>query len=141
MAEQPAGSEYLFSYGTLQPTLAPASLAPLVSRFEHVGEGFVHGRLYDLGDYPGAVPDASCESRIEGTVFRLPVDPQVLSRLDAYEEFNPQSWETSLFVRVVEPVRMMSGSELNCWMYVYRGPLEDAAVLAAGRFPGRRTLF
>jgi gamma-glutamylcyclotransferase (GGCT)/AIG2-like uncharacterized protein YtfP len=64
-------SDFLFTYGTLQPGDAPDEIASTLARLRPVGKGFVHGVLYDLGDYPGAVLDPSSKRRISGTVFRL----------------------------------------------------------------------
>jgi gamma-glutamylcyclotransferase (GGCT)/AIG2-like uncharacterized protein YtfP len=82
-------SECLFVYGTLLPGRAPAEVANAVSRLRRVGPGHVQGRLYDFGDYPGAILDRSSQSRIPGQVFELPDDESVLASLDEYEEFSP----------------------------------------------------
>jgi len=57
-------SGYLFAYGTLRPGFAPESVAPMVDRLELVGEGFLQGLLYDLGEYPGLVLDSRSVSVI-----------------------------------------------------------------------------
>ena len=71
-------SEYLFAYGTLQPGLAPTKIARVAAKLRPVGEGFVRGVLYDLGGYPGAVPDPNAKGRIIGTVMELPEDEDCL---------------------------------------------------------------
>lgn len=71
-------SEYLFSYGTLRPELAPREIAVAVSQLRKAGEGFVRGTLYDLGNFPGAAIDPSSEFKILGAVYRLPQDPDAL---------------------------------------------------------------
>jgi len=112
-------SDYLFAYGTLQPGFAPAKAAPLASKLRPVCEGFVHGFLYDLGGYPGAVPDPAASSRIAGTVMQLPEDESFLARLDAYEGFNPASPETSEYIRARQRVELSEGGALECWIYRY----------------------
>ena len=47
--------DYLFAYGTLAEEHAPQEIAGTVTQLRYVGQGFVFGRLYDLGEYPGAV--------------------------------------------------------------------------------------
>ena len=47
--------DYLFAYGTLAEDRVPLEIASAVKRLKYVGDGFIFGRLYDLGDYPGAV--------------------------------------------------------------------------------------
>ena len=100
---------YLFAYGTLQPGRAPAEIAAAVAKLLLVAEGYVRGQLYDLGDYPGAILDSSSPQQISGTIFELPEDPDILSQLDAYEGFDPDAPEQSLFLRVQCTVALSTG--------------------------------
>ncbi|HEV2134966.1 MAG TPA: gamma-glutamylcyclotransferase family protein [Terracidiphilus sp.] len=112
-------SEYLFSYGTLQPGRAPAEIAPAAARLRQAGAGWIRARLYDFGRYPGAILDEDESAEIEGVVFELPDDADFLRQLDVYEEFSPGAPEDSLFVRELHPVRLDSGGTLMCWIYLY----------------------
>ena len=47
--------DYLFAYGTLADDTAPKEIAAAMKRLKFAGEGFVFGRLYDIGEYPGAI--------------------------------------------------------------------------------------
>src|SRR4030095_5519104 len=89
---------YLFSYGTLLPRLAPPEIKPTVRRLRRVGRGSIRGRLFDFGDYPGAVLTRT-GSQIVGQIFELPNDPEVLSRLDEYEGFGRMDSRGRVFVR------------------------------------------
>ena len=136
-SSQPA-PPYLFAYGTLQPGHAPGEIAAIVQHFEIVGKGTVPGTLYDLGAYPGIVLDQAGSRLISGTVFRLPAGDDVLRRLDAYEEFDPQQPQRSLFLRRLHPVRLADGRILNCWLYEYNGSLDAARIIESGSFVLRR---
>lgn len=125
-------SDFLFVYGTLQPGLAPTKIARVAAMLRPVGEGFVRGVLYDLGGYPGAVPDPEAKSRIAGTVMELPEDEGVLTRLDAYEGFDPQAPETSEFVRERQVVELKAGGTVECWFYRYNLPASSSQVIASG---------
>jgi gamma-glutamylcyclotransferase (GGCT)/AIG2-like uncharacterized protein YtfP len=127
-------SETLFAYGTLRPGCAPAKIAPLAAKLRAVGEGFVSGMLYDLGGYPGAVPDASAMGRIAGTVMKMPEDESVLLELDVYEGFDPQAPETSEFVRVRQAVEMSDGRTMDCWIYRYNREPRDAPIVKSGEW-------
>lgn len=48
-------TEYLFLYGTLKPNEAASDVAEMVRTLRCIGSATVPGRLYDFGDYPGAV--------------------------------------------------------------------------------------
>ena len=125
---------YLFAYGTLQPGLAQADLAPLFARLRPVGQGIARGILYDLGSYPGAIFDISSQHLVIGTVLELPEDPQFLRELDAYEEFNPTAPESSPFLRILYPVDLATGGSLQCWVYAYNRDPGSAPVIPDGRF-------
>ena len=124
---------YLFSYGTLIPGYAPPEVAPTVKRLRRVGRGIVRGRLYDLGDYPGAKLGRT-NSVIVGQVFELPNDPEVLRRLDEYEGFDPAHPQSSLFVRRRWPVLLHDGSKAMCWIYVYNRSPGAAPSVSSGDF-------
>lgn len=130
-------SQYLFVYGTLQPGCAPAHVAHLVARMRPVGEGWIHGRLYDLGGYPGAVPDANAEGKIFGTVMELPDDPELLQKLDAYEECDPQSPNISEYVREVREIQLADGGKQPCWFYRYNWDVGERELIAGGDWKSR----
>jgi gamma-glutamylcyclotransferase (GGCT)/AIG2-like uncharacterized protein YtfP len=122
-------SAYLFAYGTLLPGHAPVGIAVVVDRLTVVGDGFVQGRLYDLGDFPGAVLDGASAERVFGTVYELPNDPDILRALDAYEEFDLSMADKSQFVRMQCSVTLTSGTVLDAWIYVYpRTPAPERLV-------------
>lgn len=128
---------HLFVYGTLSPGHAPPEIADTVSRLRPVGSASVRGRLYDLGEYPGAVLSKNSRSLIHGEVFELPGDAQTLSSLDNYEGFEPNKPASSLFIRRAWPVLMDDGTRLRCWIYVYNGAVKDAPPLRSGRYARR----
>jgi gamma-glutamylcyclotransferase (GGCT)/AIG2-like uncharacterized protein YtfP len=128
---------YLFSYGTLLPRLAPPEMKPTVRRLRRVGRGSIRGRLFDFGDYPGAVLTRT-GSQIVGQIFELPNDPEVLSRLDEYEGFDRRDPRASLFVRKRCVVKLESGEKIPCWVYTYNRPLKRARLLTNGDYTKRR---
>jgi gamma-glutamylcyclotransferase (GGCT)/AIG2-like uncharacterized protein YtfP len=125
-------SQYLFAYGTLQPGLAPKSMAGVVEKLRAVDAGSVRGTLYDLGRYPGAIADTAAEGKISGTVLELPADPAFLYALDEYEGFDPQSPETSEFIREQQTVELADGRNLECWFYRYNGKTDEKQVISTG---------
>jgi gamma-glutamylcyclotransferase (GGCT)/AIG2-like uncharacterized protein YtfP len=123
--------EYLFAYGTLQTDLAPREIAPVVEKLRPVGEGFTFGRLYDLGEYPGAVLDPASTWRIYGTIFELPRDEEILRLLDSYEGGE--------FVRKEQLVaRVDGGFALTCWVYDYLGEPTAENFVESGRYAKKR---
>jgi gamma-glutamylcyclotransferase (GGCT)/AIG2-like uncharacterized protein YtfP len=131
-------THHLFVYGTLSPRHAPPEIAATVRRLRPVGQASVRGRLYDLGEYPGAILSKTSRSVIRGEVFELPGDSQTLSSLDNYEGFEPRKPSSSLFVRRMWPVLMDDGTRLRCWVYVYNGDTRQAQPVRSGRYARRR---
>jgi gamma-glutamylcyclotransferase (GGCT)/AIG2-like uncharacterized protein YtfP len=127
-------SEYLFLYGTLLPGDATGEPSRIVSSLKRVGSGTVRGRLYDFGDYPGAVLDRSAKTSIKGELFELPNDDSALRALDDYEEFDRTDQETSLFVRTRTMARLRDGRRLNAWVYVYNRDPGSARLIPSGDY-------
>lgn len=127
-------ADSLFLYGTLLPGLAPAAIAGAAAQLRFAGEGSVRGRLYDLGEFPGAILDSSADHRIFGAVFSLPEDPAVLLALDEYEEFIAALPQASQFVRMRTAVTLTAGGTLDCWIYVYNRRITTERVIASGRW-------
>jgi gamma-glutamylcyclotransferase (GGCT)/AIG2-like uncharacterized protein YtfP len=126
--------DYLFAYGTLAEDMAPQKIAAAVKRLKLVGEGFVFGRLYDIGEYPGAVLDDTREDKVFGKIFEIPADGSLLERLDEYEGFDPKRPTRSLFLRKRTAINRPKRPCLTGWVYEYNGDVKSASVIKAGRY-------
>jgi gamma-glutamylcyclotransferase (GGCT)/AIG2-like uncharacterized protein YtfP len=115
----------LFLYGTLLPGLAPRSLVTAVARLRPLGPATVPGRLYDLGPYPGLVPDVSGETRVTGELFAVP-DEELLQVFDEYEG--------TRFRRVPTTATRPGGETLACWVYEYAADVSGAKPIVNGDF-------
>lgn len=126
--------KYLFLYGTLMQPESDEEIALVVNRLHRIGAASVRGRLYDLGDYPGAVIDPSSNTSVRGELVELPEDESVLHALDRYEEFDPTNPQHSLFVRTKVRIQLTVGRNVDAWMYVYNKHLGDAPVITGGTY-------
>jgi gamma-glutamylcyclotransferase (GGCT)/AIG2-like uncharacterized protein YtfP len=127
-------NDYLFAYGTLAENKAPQEIAAVIRRFKTAGKGFVFGRLYDVGEYPGAVLDEAGREKIFGKIFEVPSDGLLLSRLDAYEGFDPERPTKSLFVRRPTIINRPNDSPLAGWIYEYNGDVRSLPVIKSGHY-------
>src|ERR1051326_7402037 len=127
-------NNYLFLYGTLLPAQAPKEIAAIVKRFRRLGPAQVRGKLYDFGEFPGAVLDSSTRNMIQGELVALPSDEGVLKALDRYEEFDPLDTKRSIFVRQKAKVRMANGSSREGWIYVYNRRPGAAKLIPGGDY-------
>lgn len=106
----------------------------VIAELRSCGEGSICGRLYDLGEYPGAVMDNSSDMRVYGAVFQLPDKSAVLDELDQYEGYDPASPSTGLFVRRLRPVALSDGTVIDSWIYEYNGNPTGVPIIASGRY-------
>ena len=140
IVERKDTAEFVFLYGTLLPQFVPEAMRDVVARLHFHGDGSLRGVLYDLGEYPGAVFDTTTDMRVNGSVFELPEDPQVLEALDRYEGYEPTPHATNRFVRKLQRVDLTTGDTIEGWAYEYNGNPDGALVIASGRYerPGER---
>ena len=123
---------FLFVYGTLLRDFASLESWQRRVQAEFVGRGRIKGKLYDLGEYPGAITDS--EHRVRGEVYELRNPGEAVKLLDEYEEFFPLHPERSLFVRTVTPVVMDDGREMEAWAYFYNGQVDESKLIAGGDY-------
>jgi|SRR5215211_1295218 len=125
---------YLFAYGTLLDRHAAPEIATTVKQLNRVGKGYIFARLYDLGEYPGAVLDKSHRHKVFGEIFELPSDRKLLQRLDAYEAFDPERPNASLFVRKRTAINRWSQPPLTGWVYEYNGDVNASSRIKNGHY-------
>jgi gamma-glutamylcyclotransferase (GGCT)/AIG2-like uncharacterized protein YtfP len=108
----------LFVYGTLHPDTAPPEVRKDVRKFRLEGKGTMRGKLLDLGEYPGVLLQKRGSNHVSGHIFSIPRDPELLRRLDRYEEYFPDAPDRSLFLRKLVNVTRDDGTTERCWVYV-----------------------
>jgi len=105
-----------------------------------VGHGRITGKLYDLGEYPGAVVCADPQHQIEGEVYRLDDPDTATGILDQYEEFLPSRPDKSLFIRKKLPVTLKGGTQKQAWVYLYNRSVNDADFIPGGNYRERTSI-
>lgn len=124
--------KYLFVYGTLMRGFPRHALLEGVARY--VGEGDIRGRLYDLGEYPGAVP--SGEGAVHGEVYELVRPEEALALLDKIEGYVPRDVKGSLFLREAATAELAVGTRVEVWVYFYNQGRTGASLVRSGRYQG-----
>jgi gamma-glutamylcyclotransferase (GGCT)/AIG2-like uncharacterized protein YtfP len=130
-----AGTKLLFVYGTLMKGLGEDWQDKVGARL--IGHGRISAKLYDLGDYPGAVTSEDARRHVEGEVYQLD-DPDLATKiLDQHEEFFPPDIGKSLFVRKELPVAMRDGTQKRAWVYLYNRPVNETDSIPSGNYRER----
>ena len=124
----------LFVYGTLQTGQSAHALLQGLEGARRLGPAWVSGRLYDCGEYPGAVPDAADGARVHGELWE--VAPR-FERLDAFEGYDAARPAESLFLRREVEVQL-GGEVVRAWTYVLARVSAGAERLDAGVWPAQR---
>jgi gamma-glutamylcyclotransferase (GGCT)/AIG2-like uncharacterized protein YtfP len=126
----PQRDSLLFVYGTLRPFVDIPMARWLRQRARYVGHGRVHGRLYDLGPYPGLTAARRSGEWVAGDLYRVR-DPRVLRVLDRYEAgsgFGPPR-----FVRH-SCIAFRGRRRTAAWVYVYQRSTSRRARIAHGDY-------
>ena len=129
-----AAHRHLFVYGSLR-RLGGEVHGLLGSEAHCIGAGTMHGRLYNLGRYPGLLAGRGVRERVRGEVYRLRNAGRVLARLDRYEGCVGSSPE---YRRVLRRVVLDNGGWLQAWLYLYCGPGDNMRRIPSGDY-GRGT--
>jgi gamma-glutamylcyclotransferase (GGCT)/AIG2-like uncharacterized protein YtfP len=124
---------YLFVYGSLRSGFK-SPVYEYISRFyTFVGDGTVKGKLYDLGEYPAAIPveDESC---IVGELYNIKNTNDfswAIGQLDDYEGVNVEAGEEKLYRRDIADITC-NGEVFSAWIYWYNGDVSGKPEIASG---------
>lgn len=127
-------SEYLFVYGTLRRGQSHPLARMLADQAERVGAARYRGRLLDLGDYPGVVPDPQGPHWVAGDLYRLR-DPQgLLPVLDRYEGCTDAGDPSNEYRRARAEVLGPGDVRHEAWIYLYNRPTAGLTVIPGGDY-------
>src|SRR5206468_8453220 len=91
--------------------------------FEFLSEARVSGELYDMGQYPAAIP-ADSGATIIGELYQvrnLDEFEWAMAQLDEYEGVTPDEDEPQLYCRDLVRVYFPDGSSTEAWIYWFNG--------------------
>lgn len=123
----------VFVYGSLRRGFLHPAYEYISRYFTLVAEAKVKGRLYDMGNWPAAVP---CEEElfITGELYKINHSDEfawAIAQLDDYEGVNTEQGETAMYKRVPVTVYLPHQTE-QAWIYWYNGPVEENKGIANG---------
>jgi len=123
---------YLFAYGTLLNGENEFAIY-LKKNCSFYANGRFKGRLYDMGEYPGAINDEHSSTYVHGSIFIIRNVKSVLKQLDYYEGFSTDEEQPNLFIR--KPVEIESDTGIvRCWCYLYNLPVDGLPLIASGDY-------
>jgi gamma-glutamylcyclotransferase (GGCT)/AIG2-like uncharacterized protein YtfP len=101
------------------------------SRFFAAGK--IKGKLYDIGEYPGAVLLHDDGEYIYGVILQIDNSNDVLAVIDMYEGFGDDQPQPNEFVRVLIEAETEAGL-VNCWFYLYNLPVDGLIGIKGGQY-------
>ncbi|HMK04724.1 MAG TPA: gamma-glutamylcyclotransferase family protein [Ferruginibacter sp.] len=123
----------LFVYGSLRSGFRNPVYNYLTKYFHLLGETVVKGKLYDMGEYPVAIPTAE-EKFISGELYAIN-DPMefswAIAQLDDYEGLNTEAGEQPLYKRE-EVVAYQDGQPITAWIYWFNGNIGSQPEIESG---------
>ena len=123
----------LFVYGSLRSGFKHPAYAYISNFFTLVGEASVPGCLYDMGEYPAAIPsEAGC--MIKGELYHITNTDQfgwAIAQLDDYEGVHPDDGETPHYRRAITKV-FCNGVETTAWIYWFNLSIEGCPLIESG---------
>ncbi len=91
-------------------------------------------KLFDLGDYPGAVLHPDGTNEVQGVLLKMEDPEKVMGILDIYEGFGIDQPQPNEFVRILTEVETDQVAVLS-WVYVYNLSVENLMPLIAQTNP------
>jgi gamma-glutamylcyclotransferase (GGCT)/AIG2-like uncharacterized protein YtfP len=123
----------LFVYGSLLSGFRHPAYTYISRYFTLVGPAKVKGKLFDMGEYPAAIP-VNEEIFIQGELYQLNNKDEfawAIRQLDDYEGLFVEPGETPLYRR--EPVSVfINEKDTIAWIYWYNQDITGRPVIASG---------
>ena len=127
------GVYQLFVYGSLRSGFRSPVYEYISRFFTLVGEAKAKGKLYDLGDYPAAIP-VSEDYFILGELYTIKSEQEfswAMAQLDDYEGVNVEANEERLYQRKITDI-FINDLATSAWVYWYIGDVTGKPVIASG---------
>jgi gamma-glutamylcyclotransferase (GGCT)/AIG2-like uncharacterized protein YtfP len=124
---------HLFVYGSLRSAFRSPAYEYVSRYFNLVGEAKVKGVLFDMGDYPAAIPSVNDEYII-GELYLIKNQQEfswALAQLDDYEGVLVEAHESPLYRREIADI-IINDSVLPAWMYWYNGDVSGRTPIPSG---------
>jgi gamma-glutamylcyclotransferase (GGCT)/AIG2-like uncharacterized protein YtfP len=126
-------SHYVFVYGSLRRGFQSAAYEYISRYFNFFDEAKVKGKLFDLGEYPGAVPTHE-DSFIKGELYIVKTESEfswAIAQLDDYEGVLVEPNEKPLYCREIADI-YVNDAIVPAWIYWYNGIVTDKPAIKSG---------
>lgn len=126
-------SYYVFVYGSLRKGFQSSAYEYISRYFNFFGEAKVKGKLFDLGEYPAAIP-VSGDAFIKGELYIVKNENEfswAIAQLDDYEGVLVEPHEQPLYRREIADT-FINDAIVPAWMYWYNGDVSGKPAITSG---------
>ena len=123
----------LFVYGSLMSGFKSPAYEYISRFFNLIGKAKVKGKLYDMGEYPAAIP-TNDDGFIQGELYQIKNEAEfswAIGQLDDYEGVIPEPGEEQLYRRELSSI-LIDDKIITAWIYWYNGSIAGKPVIASG---------
>jgi gamma-glutamylcyclotransferase (GGCT)/AIG2-like uncharacterized protein YtfP len=123
----------LFVYGSLRRGFQHPAFRYIHDHFDLAGEAKVKGILYDLGDYPAAIP-TNDERYITGELYSIRNVEEfgwAMAQLDDYEGTDPEEGQSAMYRRELATI-YFNNKPTMAWIYWYNDDVSGKPVIQSG---------
>jgi gamma-glutamylcyclotransferase (GGCT)/AIG2-like uncharacterized protein YtfP len=132
--------DYLFVYGTLRQESGKKISRVLACYADFIATATYQGKLYQINDYPGAVPSANANDVVHGEVYKLSCSDIILAQLDDYEECSHSFPEPTEYNRCQQTIKLETSEMISAWMYLFNRPIAGLQRIQSGDFYKKEAL-
>lgn len=129
------GNYQLFVYGSLLSGFKSPAYEYITRYFDLLSPGRVQGLLYDMGEYPAAIPAAGTGHFIEGELLRIRNQTEfswAMGQLDDYEGVLVEPGEPKLYRRELAEIQLPGGAAETAWIYWFNGDISGRPQIHSG---------
>jgi gamma-glutamylcyclotransferase (GGCT)/AIG2-like uncharacterized protein YtfP len=126
-------SYFVFVYGSLRKGFQSSAYEYISRYFNFFGEATVKGKLFDLGEYPAAIP-VSENAFIKGELYIVKNENEfswAIAQLDDYEGVLVEPGEQPLYRREMADT-FINDAIVPAWIYWYNSDVSGKPAIASG---------
>ena len=127
-------TSHLFVYGTLLSGMTHPMHDVLSQYAELLGRGYINGKLYDLGNYPGLVLSNNQQKRVWGEIYHIREENELFRYLDDYEGCGRHSPRPHEYQRDMVSIHDSEEHGLLAWTYLYKRPVRHLPLIPHGDY-------
>ena len=123
----------LFVYGSLRSGFHSTAFEYISRYFLFVSEAKIKGKLFDMGEYPAAIPTSE-NIFIVGELYTIKQENEfawAIGQLDDYEGLNVEAGEVQLYRRELTEV-YFDNQVTHAWIYWYNADVSGRPSIDSG---------